>query len=177
MKIAHLLLHNFGKFEEFSCDFTPGLNLIKGPNEAGKSTIANAVTAALFLNPADGSKELTGLTRWESGELPALEAVFDIEGKTYKLMKDFKAGKTRLENQAAGIENDAPDFVGQWLAEQMGIPSEEIFKATACIPQGEIDQIESSFEAIKDKLESLVTGGKEEKAASNVLRKIRKRTE
>ncbi len=175
MQISHLLLHNFGKFENFSCDFTPGLNLIKGPNEAGKSTLASAITAALFLDPVSGRKEIAGLTRWETNELPALEAVLNIEGISYRLLKDFKAGKTELENEAAGIKNEAPDFVEQWLSEQMGMPSEEIFRATACIAQGEINEIESSFEAIKDKLESLVTGGKEEKAASNVLAKIKKR--
>jgi DNA repair exonuclease SbcCD ATPase subunit len=175
MQISHLLLHNFGKFENFSCDFTPGLNLIKGPNEAGKSTLASAITAALFLDPVSGRKEIANLTRWETNELPALEAVLNIEGISYRLLKDFKAGKTELENEAAGIKNEAPDFVEQWLTEQMGMPSEEIFKATACIAQGEINEIESSFEAIKDKLESLVTGGKEEKAASNVLAKIKKR--
>jgi DNA repair exonuclease SbcCD ATPase subunit len=177
MQISHLLLHNFGKFNEFSCDFTPGLNLIKGPNEAGKSTLASAITAALFIAPADGRKKLADLARWENGELPALEAVLTVEGRTYRLLKDFKVGKTELENEAAGIKNEAADFVEEWLAEQVGIPSEEIFKATACIAQGQITKIEDSFEAIKDKLESLVTGGKEEKAASIVLKKIKQRVE
>jgi DNA repair exonuclease SbcCD ATPase subunit len=175
MLISHILLRNFGKFENFACDFTPGLNVIKGPNEAGKSTLASAITAALFLDPVKGRKELTELSRWQSGELPALEAVLDIEGKSFHLLKDFKSGKIELENEDAGIKNYAADFVEEWLTEQMGIPSEEIFKATACIAQGEINEIESSFEAIKDKLESLVTGGKEEKAASNILAKIEKR--
>jgi DNA repair exonuclease SbcCD ATPase subunit len=177
MQISHLLLRNFGKFDEFSCDFTPGLNLIKGPNEAGKSTLANAITAALFIAPADGAKKLAKMACWDNGNLPALEAVISVEGRTYRLLKDFKAGKTELENEAAGIKNEAADFVEEWLAEQVGIPSEEIYRATACIAQGEITQIENSFEAIKDKLESLVTGGKEEKAASIVIKKIKKRIE
>ncbi len=177
MQISHLLLRNFGKFDEFSCDFTPGLNLIKGPNEAGKSTLANAITAALFIAPADGATKLAKMACWDNGDLPALEAVISVEGRTYRLLKDFKAGKTELENEAAGIKNEGADFVEEWLAEQVGIPSEEIYRATACIAQGEITQIESSFEAIKDKLESLVTGGKEEKAASIVIKKIKKRIE
>jgi DNA repair exonuclease SbcCD ATPase subunit len=175
MQISHLLLRNFGKFENFAVDFTPGLNLIKGPNEAGKSTLASAIIAALFLDPIKGRKELANFSRWAGGDLPALEAVLDVEGKSYRLLKDFKSGKTELENQDAGIKNEAPEFVEEWLAEQMGMPSEEIFKATACIAQGEIGEIECSYEAIKDKLESLVTGGKEEKAASNALAKIKKR--
>jgi DNA repair exonuclease SbcCD ATPase subunit len=177
MQISHLLLRNFGKFDEFSCDFTPGLNLIKGPNEAGKSTLASAITAALFVAPADGAKKLADMAHWDNGKLPALEAVISVDGRTYRLFKDFKAGKTELENEAAGIKNEAADFVEEWLAEQVGIPSEEIFRATACIAQGEITKIENSYEAIKDKLESLVTGGKEERAASIIIKKISKRIE
>ncbi len=175
MQIAHIILRNFGKFDNFACDFRPGLNLIKGPNEAGKSTLANAITAALFLNPADGKKELGPSANWEKGSLPALEAILNIDNQPYKLTKDFEQGTVELANQVIGITKNTPESVDDWLSEQLGISSEEIFRATACIGQGDIAHIEDSFEAIKDKLESLVTGGREEKAASLTIEKIERR--
>ena len=42
-----------------------------------------------------------------------------------------------------------PDNISQWLSENMGISSEDIFKATACVNQGSITHIEDSIEAIK----------------------------
>jgi DNA repair exonuclease SbcCD ATPase subunit len=175
MLISHLLLKNFGKFEKFNCDFTPGLNLIKGPNEAGKTTLAHAITAALFLDPTKGSKELVTAISWKTKELPALEAVFEVDGKSAKLVKDFKHGRTALEDGRTGIKIGEVEDVGKWLSEQLGISSEEIFKATACVSQGDISHIEDSFEAIKDKLESLITGGREDQAASQTTAKIEAR--
>jgi len=169
MLISHLLLKNFGKFENFECDFTPGLNLIKGPNEAGKTTLANAITAALFLDPSEGGKELVGSMRWKSKELPVLEAVFSVDGRQVRLAKDFKHGSVVLDDL------DSTDDMEKWLSDNLGISSEEIFKATACINQGEISHIEESFEVIKDKLESLVTGGREDQAASQTIAKIESR--
>ena len=174
MQISHIILRNFGKFENFACDFTPGLNLIKGPNEAGKSTLAQAITAALFLNPENGKNEISKSARWGTAEMPSLEAVLDFEGKSIRLLKDFQHGKLELDGRPADYSGE-PESVEHWLENQIGIPSEQIFKATSCIGQGEISHIEESFNAIKDKLESLVTGGKEERAASISMSKIEKR--
>ncbi|OGC91985.1 MAG: hypothetical protein A2W25_08255 [candidate division Zixibacteria bacterium RBG_16_53_22] len=169
MLISHLLLKNFGKFEKFECDFTPGLNLIKGANEAGKTTLANAITATLFLNPTEGGKELVGSISWKSKELPAVEAIFSVDGRQVKLAKDFKHGSIELDDR------DSADDIEKWLSDNLGISSEEIFKATACINQGEISHIEESFDVIKDKLESLITGGREDQAASQTIAKIESR--
>jgi DNA repair exonuclease SbcCD ATPase subunit len=170
MLISHILLKNFGKFENFECDFAPGLNLIKGANETGKTTLANAITAALFLDPSDGGKELVGSLRWKSKELPVLEAVFNVNGRSVRLAKDFSHGHSELD----GDKNSADD-IEKWLATNLGISSEQIFKATACINQGEISHIEESFDVIKDKLESLITGGREDQAASQTIAKIEAR--
>ena len=175
MLISHILLKNFGRFDKFTCDFGPGLNLIKGSNEAGKSTLANAITAALFANPKEGKKELVEAASWKSGELPSLEAILNVEGKSYTLVKDFKKGKSKLADNSAGINNESSGIIDDWLKDQLGMSSEQIFKATACIGQGDISHIEESFEVIKDKLESLVTGGREEQAASQTISKIEKR--
>jgi DNA repair exonuclease SbcCD ATPase subunit len=174
MQISHILLRNFGKFENFSCDFRPGLNLIKGPNEAGKTTLANAITAALFVDPANSGEAISKETRWGTTRLPALEAVLDVDGKSIRLIKDFQLRKSELDTETMDLSGIIESVEG-WLESQLGMPSEEIFKATACIQHGEINRIEDSFAAIKDKLESLVTGGKEEKAASINIAKIEKR--
>jgi DNA repair exonuclease SbcCD ATPase subunit len=177
MLISHVILRNFGKFENFSCDFRPGLNLIKGPNESGKSTLANAIAAALFLNPSEKPKEVTSAANWASSKQPSLEAIFDIGGRSYKLIKDFERGVAELEDETIGIKQENPSSIDSWLSDHIGIPSEQIFNATACIRQGDISHIDDSFEAIKDKLESLITGGREEKAASNLISKVERRIE
>ena len=51
MIIQELKLNPFGGVEEGLYLFQPGLNVLLGPNETGKSTLVNALFAALFLPP------------------------------------------------------------------------------------------------------------------------------
>lgn len=48
MIIVRIELRHFGRFGEAAFDFAPGLNLVTGPNEAGKSTLMTAIPAVLF---------------------------------------------------------------------------------------------------------------------------------
>ena len=48
MVIKELNLNNFGKFSEKKVSFGEGLNVIYGPNEAGKTTLYTAIGAMLF---------------------------------------------------------------------------------------------------------------------------------
>jgi DNA repair exonuclease SbcCD ATPase subunit len=175
MQISHIILRDFGRFGDFSCDFSPGLNLIKGPNEAGKSTLAEAVTAVLFADPASRDRKIPRSVRWECGHGPVIEAVLDVEGSSYKLTKDFEQGLAEIMRGAETVSAGDTENVSTWVSDKLGMPSPEVFRATACVGQGEISNIDDSIGAIKDKLESLVTGSREELAASNTVKKIRER--
>jgi len=48
MILRSIELESFGRFRGQTVEFRRGLNLVIGPNEAGKSTIAEAVPAVLF---------------------------------------------------------------------------------------------------------------------------------
>ena len=48
MIISRVELRHFGRFVEADFDFAAGINLITGPNEAGKSTIMAAIPAVLY---------------------------------------------------------------------------------------------------------------------------------
>ena len=48
MKLLELHLAGFGRLVDRTFTFAPGLNLVHGPNEAGKSTLQRAIVAMLF---------------------------------------------------------------------------------------------------------------------------------
>lgn len=111
MKLTRLRIEDFRKFAGTVVidDFRPGLNLFAGANEAGKTTIANAVRT-LFLERAK-STTLKHLTPWNRpAARPQVEADFVIGPDRYTLRKTFvsaqrceliRHGKTSLDADAA----------------------------------------------------------------------------
>ena len=48
MWIEKIQIKNFGKFHEKTIEFEPGLNIVYGANESGKTTRHNFLTGMLF---------------------------------------------------------------------------------------------------------------------------------
>jgi len=175
MRIEKLNLKRFGKLSKFELGFNPGINLVKGDNEAGKSTLIEAITCALYDDPKSQKKELKEKTSWGMQKDFEMEIDFEADGQFFSLEKNFDNGFLKLSqkhtgetwNERKGVE----DIINQWL----GIPSKEFFFATACVQQDEMARLDSSVEAIKDKLESLVTGGEEKVKASTIIEHLKER--
>jgi len=77
MKIERCEIKRFGKLKNFKAEFAPGLNLVKGPNEAGKTTLVEALGAGLFGDPQDVSREVKEKTSWGSDK--KFELVLELE--------------------------------------------------------------------------------------------------
>ena len=69
MIIQKVILSPFGAAANRSYSFSKGLNVLLGPNEAGKSTLVNAIFAALFI-PADVRKNAEEWTKILQRYLP-----------------------------------------------------------------------------------------------------------
>lgn len=65
MRIDELTLHGFGKWERESFSFAPGLNLIYAENEAGKSTLLEAIVALLYGMKKDYLKKAMRRAEWQ----------------------------------------------------------------------------------------------------------------
>ncbi|KZE36357.1 hypothetical protein AV656_14515 [Bhargavaea cecembensis] len=58
MTITKLVIYGFGKHENVTIDLQPGINVLYGPNEAGKTTIRQFILHTLFGFPQRGSSLL-----------------------------------------------------------------------------------------------------------------------
>ncbi|MDM0020671.1 AAA family ATPase [Variovorax saccharolyticus] len=74
--------------------FEPGLNILAGPNEAGKSTLVRAIRAAFF--ERHRSTVVDDLRPWGEGSsaTPQIELDFVLDGQPHQLVKSF-LGKKR----------------------------------------------------------------------------------
>ncbi len=172
MQIDRCRIGRYGKLSDFSTDFSPGLNLIKGPNEAGKSTLVDALIDALFENPKSQKKEIKEKKSWGFDKDFAITLEFESEGLSYSLSKDFDTGAVSLIKGSSGEMLEDRKRVESILSDSLGLSNREVFLATSCIRQDEMARISSSPEAIRDRLESLITGGKEDTLASKAIEKI-----
>ncbi|MCA8937004.1 MAG: AAA family ATPase [Planctomycetes bacterium] len=75
-------------------EFKPGINVIHGPNRAGKSTIAEAIRFTLVdFDHNSGRREVQALTPWIGGGLPSAEVGFVVNSKPWTLEKRFSKNK------------------------------------------------------------------------------------
>lgn len=96
MQITRLRVEQLRRFRaplELS-GFTSGLNILAGPNEAGKSTLVRAIRAAFF--ERHKSSMVDDLRPWDegSGAAPRVEIDFELAGQPHRLVKSF-LGKKR----------------------------------------------------------------------------------
>jgi hypothetical protein len=136
MKLQRIAIQEFRQFsgQLVIDDLQPGLNLFTGPNEAGKSTIAEAVRA-VFLERYKAS-HLKDLLPWglASGQ-PSVEVSFELDGLACRLSKQF-VSRQRCElriGQTVFTEDEAEDRLaallgfsraarGPMKAENAGVP-------------------------------------------------------
>ncbi|MBD3641062.1 MAG: AAA family ATPase [Marinobacter sp.] len=90
----------------------PGINLIHGPNESGKSTLVRAIRAAFF--ERHRSKSVEDLRPWgDSAAAPAIELDFEHEGHHWSLTKSF------LQRKRCDLQVDGQTFSGEEAEEKL----------------------------------------------------------
>lgn len=106
--------------------FTPGLNVLAGHNEAGKSTILAALRMA-FEQPHTTLHRDVKALRPYSGGAPRVEVDFECAGNTWRLTKQYLSGRSAaLRNLSTGQVSrgkDAENHLSELLAEAGGNPS------------------------------------------------------
>lgn len=91
MLIRRIQVRNFRKFVDpvDISDLGPGLTVIAGDNEAGKSTLLDAIRAALFERHNVGGQVLERMLPYGSAVRPEIALDFEIDGGAYSLDKAF----------------------------------------------------------------------------------------
>ena len=142
MRIRRLRMVNFRSFRDFEVDLEPGLNLVVGPNESGKSTIVEGLAVALFTDPTSRSRSVSELSRWGSSGATRLELSFEHDGVEYDLLKDFGEGRVELrECDGERVIGDRSE-VERLVHRVVGFGSRDAFESVAAVRQGELAALE-----------------------------------
>jgi DNA repair exonuclease SbcCD ATPase subunit len=123
-------------------NFSPGLNIIKGSdNEAGKSSLREAIVKALYQDPTTIKGNVIGLTSWGTDEPWEVELEFQDDSKSYQITKSLKDRSCKLIDIGTPKIITNKNAIASKVAELTGCPSEVFFESTACIRQDELIRI------------------------------------
>lgn len=161
MRIQRLRLHDLMRHEDLDVEFAPGLTVVRGPNESGKTTIQRAIEFALFRKVTAAGQDVEGLRRWGSAAeaAPVVELEFvDDEGVPGHLVKTFAGARGKAELRRGDTKVTDPAAIERQLAELTGIPSEKFFRSTAGVHHEELADLDRDEAALRDRLQMAVSG-------------------
>lgn len=174
MRIERLKVHQFGRFSEHEICFHPGLNIIKGPNEAGKSTLHRAIMMALLGQPSQ-TKANERYRTWGSREWFRLEIeFFNSTDGPYRLLKDFN-NRTQELVYPKGESVKTQDRIQLFLDSALGTSSSPIFESTVCVAQEELADLSTGQKEISHSLEGIITGGSDNLYAQDAIKKLKEK--
>ncbi len=158
MRIKSISTTNFGKLANKKTSFSKGLTVVRGPNEAGKSFSIEAITQCLYGDASSGAAYIREhCKKWGSEGDFSLALEIECRGKKYRIVRDFENKRNILVMPDETKIKDK-ETVRKRVAELVGLPSDLAFKATACIPQGEVEKIGSAVSSLREIIEGRLSG-------------------
>jgi DNA repair exonuclease SbcCD ATPase subunit len=165
MRITRLSVRDFRRYREFEVPLAPGLTIVHGPNEAGKTTIQRALELILTKKATTSAAEMDGLRSWDAPDdaRPVIAMDFEVEDEesgTRKgsIEKAFRGAKGTVRLEYDGEVITDPTLADQALAELTGIPTEAFFRSTASIRHHELADLDRDEAALRDRLQASISG-------------------
>src|SRR2546425_3198102 len=162
--------------------FGPTMNLVVGPNEAGKSTLQEAIVTGLYgLQSGDRAhsavvERAARWRPWQGGRCGlALEVVLE-DGTQLRVERDLDAETVRVFDTSTGaelgerFEHDASG--GLQVGRQLLGVSRDIYTNTACISRSEVLRLEDAG-TIKEAIIALADSAHPDRTAQKVLDRLR----
>lgn len=176
MYIREAEVKSFGGIREKSFTFTPGLNVIYGENEAGKSTLQNFLVGMLFgmEKPRGRGSQDAPYTRYEPWQTPSYYAGglrFSTGGQDFYLERNFyhKEKSAYLVNERDGEELSVEHGDLEML---LGGMSKSAYENTFLLRQGEQRPGSDLMVNLKDEMSNLAETGDGSFQLSQVLERL-----
>ena len=166
-RISRIQLRDFRRHHALDVGLAPGLTVVKGPNEAGKSTLAEAI--ALGLAPATGTSA-GQLRSWGappnappgvtidfhvSAPMAADATAAPAQPEAGQVSRTFGPGGIATDLTIGGTKVD-PAAADARLAELTGLPSAALFRGTAFVGHSELTGI-SSDATVRERLTASIS--------------------
>ncbi len=176
MRITRLQVRDVRRYRDLDISLAPGLTIVRGPNEAGKTTIQRALELALTRKVTSTHADLEALRPWDAGDdarpLVSLEFTHEDEDglRSGSLEKSFRGAKGTVTLQLDGELVTDPTLADERLAELTGIPTEPFFRSTASVRHHEVADLARDESALRDRLQASISGA--DRGTSSAKKKL-----
>jgi DNA repair exonuclease SbcCD ATPase subunit len=163
VRITRLQIRNLRR-RDIDIELAPGLTVIRGPNEAGKTTIQRAIELVLTRKATSASADIESLRPWggSADARPHVAIEFeqdDEEGvKRGRLEKAFNGSRGTVSLALDSYSTEDPARADQALAELTGLPTEAFFRSTASVRHHEVADLARDEGALRDRLQASISG-------------------
>ena len=173
MKLTQLHVDGFGQLVDRTIDFSPGLTIVYGENEAGKSTLARAIVATLY---GVGRKEERDAWRpWSGARYATILRYRLATGEAIEVQRDFERDPKGVRvYDRSGNDISASVSVGKTVApgeHALRIPL-EVFVNAACVQQQSVAIDSTRAKSITTALAHALDGGPKDDAALGALGRL-----
>lgn len=143
MKITELQINNFGKLHQKKINPQPGLNIVYGDNESGKSTLHQFITGMMFGMEKQRGKSgkndsYQQYEPWNSSSYYTGSMRFQVAGKDFMIERNFyhKEKTASLRNEQDGEELSVSHGDMEML---LGGMKKSTYENTYCIRQAAVE--------------------------------------
>src|SRR5256714_1836651 len=164
MRITRLQITDMRRYRDLDVTLAPGLTVVRGPNEAGKTTIQRALELILPRKCTSASADLEGLRPWDADPdaRPVIAIDFEQEDEDRihqgHLEKAFRGPRGYVRLDIDGESTTDPARADELVAEITGLPNEAFYRSTASIRHHEVDDLARDEAALRDRPQAALRG-------------------
>lgn len=167
MRISKVQINGFGNIVNKSFEFDNGINLVRGNNEDGKSTLVYFIKSMLYgINRNKSGESFSELERfnpWQSTDFSG-KMEYSIDGKKFSTYRDFNRNNSKV------FDDSGTDITPQFNKDKsrgvevgfthLGI-DEETFFNSAFVSQGKIEVDSNERRDLIQKITNVIQSGDE----------------
>lgn len=176
MIIEKIEIGSFGKLDNMTISLSDGVNIIRGGNESGKSTICNFIKFVFYGLPSKVDEKMK-LISWNTSSARGAITFKNDDGRIYRAEREVICatgtdGKPVFRERAAVFDavTNAPVFKGMSAGDVFfGVP-ENVFDSTVYIRQ--LDGTKVGDHALCESAENILFSGDESINTKRALKKL-----
>ena len=177
MKIKEINIIQFGKLKDLTVSLSDGLNVVRGDNESGKSTLLAFIKFALYgvgrKNPNVAVGERERAISWNSGLAAGSLTIEDEDGREYRIERIGREGargaftdKVRIIDTYNGSETFSGEVPGEHF---LGINA-QAYDSMCNIKQ--LETVILNGDAVKGVIDNLLSAGDENTDVKSAIKML-----